>query len=182
MYYINRRKIMFRSLIVIWLCFLAACGYSTRGFIYKERRIVISPLLNRIDIASTGRRTSGYANFPVLIENRLTSRIINKFNIDGGLKVVNQAQGALELGGEVLSYEKQALRYTDNDDIKEQRLRLTVHVKITDSLGEILQDKNIVGEASFFLTGPNVRSETVAQEDLINDTARRISELVLEAW
>lgn len=135
-----------------------------------------------MDIASSGRRTSGYANFPILIENRLTSEMINKFNIDGHLKVVNRAQSALELSCVVNNYTKEALRYTDSDDIKEQRLRLYVEMKLINPKGEVLQDKLIVGEASFFLSGPNQKSETVAQDELIEDTARRISEAVLEAW
>ena len=167
---------------MLLVCFMSGCGYTTRGFIYEENQITIFPVRNSMDITSSGRRTSGYANFPILIENRLTSEIINKFNIDGQLKVVNQAQSALELNCVVSNYTKESLRYTDSDDIKEQRLRLHVEIKLIGSKGELLQDKLIVGEASFFLSGPNQRSETVAQDELIEDTARRISEAVLEAW
>ena len=169
---------MFKFLLILLVCFTSGCGYTTRGFIYEESQIIIFPVRNSMDIASSGRRTSGYANFPILIENRLTSATINKFNIDGHLKVVNQAQSALELNCVVNNYTKEALRYTDSDDIKEQRLRLYVEMKLINSQGEVLQDKLIVGQASFFLSG----SETVAQDELIEDTARRISEAVLEAW
>lgn len=167
---------------MLLVCFVSGCGYTTRGFIYEENQITIFPVRNSMDIASSGRRTSGYANFPILIENRLTSELINKFNIDGYLKVVNRAQSALGLNCVVNNYTKEALRYTDSDDIKEQRLRLYVEMKLIDSKGDVLQDKVIVGEASFFLSGLNRKSETVAQDELIEDTARRISEAVLEAW
>jgi hypothetical protein len=55
-------------------------------------------------------------------------------------------------------------------------------MKLVNSAGEVLQKNNIVGQASFFLTGPNSKSEVAAQNDLIEDTARRITEAVVEAW
>ena len=67
------------------LLFLAGCGYTTRGFIYEEKEIIIHPVKNEIDISSSARIASGHVNFPILIENKLTTDLVTKFNIDGYL-------------------------------------------------------------------------------------------------
>ena len=173
---------MNRFLVALIFLITSGCGYTTRGFVYESDKIIIYPVENKIDIASGGRRVSGYVNFPILIENKLTNELVNKFNVDGHLKVVSQDLGALRLACTVNSYSKEALRYTDSDDIREQRLRLHVHIQLVHSKGKLLKDKLVVGESTFFLSGPNQRSEVSAQGDLIDDTARRISEAVLEEW
>ncbi|MCK5289104.1 MAG: hypothetical protein KAJ14_10480, partial [Candidatus Omnitrophica bacterium] len=94
--------------------------------------------------------------------------------------VVNNDNEALKLICEITDYKKEALSYSkeNRDEVSEQRLRLYVKIKLVDVSGEILKDKIIVGETTYFLTG----SETAAQEDLIEDTARRVLESVVEEW
>jgi hypothetical protein len=107
---------------------------------------------------------------------------VNRFNIDGHLNVVQNEADALSLSCVIKDYRKQALRYTESDDVQEQRLRLVVHIKLTGEGNKTLQDRDVTGEATFFLTGPNSKSEQDAQSDLISDTARRIVEAVIEEW
>ncbi len=161
---------------------MVGCGYTTRGFVYDGNTLIIEPAVSKIDITSESRRYSNYTSFPILIENRLTNELVNRFNIDGGLKVVNTDPKALKLSCEVYEYNKATLRYTDSDDVKEQRLRLYVRMKLVDSEGEDLKVKTIIGETEYFLSGANSKSETAAQIDLIEDTARRILEAVVEEW
>jgi len=173
-----------RYRIFLFLCFifLYGCGYTTRAFIYKEDKIFIEPIVNKIDITSEGRRYSDYRTYPILLEKRLTNALINKFNVYGNLKVSNKKENSLLLDCSITNYDKEALRYSDQDNITEQKLRLTVHIKLFDSSGKILKEKDIVGETSFFLEGTNSKSETLAWEDLIDDTARRIFETIVEEW
>ena len=162
--------------------FLYSCGYTTRAFIYKEDKIFIKPVINKIDITQEGRRYSNYRTYPILLEKRLTNALINKFNVYGNLKVSNKKEDALLLTCSITNYDKEALRYSDYDNITEQRLRLTVNIKLFDSSGNLLKEKDIIGEASFFLEGPNKKTESLAWEDLIDDTARRIFEAIVEEW
>ena len=172
-----------RNFLVLSLFLIASCGYTTRGFIYTEDSIIIKPVVNKIDITSESRKYSGYVSFPILIENRLTNKLVSKFNIEGNLKVVSHDPGALHLACTVENYNKETLRYTEEDDeAEEQRLRLYVRMKLTSPDGKILQDRMIVGEAAYYLAGVNEKSESAAQTDLIDDTARRICEAVTEAW
>lgn len=186
----RRRKIM-RNFLVLLFFIVAGCGYTTRGFVYPEDTIIIKPVVNKIDITSESGKYSDYTSFPILIENRLTNKIINKFNIDGNLKVVSEDPQALVLTCNVTSYDKETLRYTDNDDSSEQRLRLGVDMKLVSGDGKVLKEKRVVGESTYYPEGVDsandsarvIRvSESAAQMDLIDDTARRICEAVTEEW
>ncbi len=169
--------------IVLWSCLLVAgCGYSTSGCIYAGEKIIISPVQNNIDITSEDAITSGYSSFPILVENKLTNKLVGKFNIDGSLKVVSDDPGAHKLACVITNYTKGTLRYESDDDVREQRLRLHVHMVFTSPEAEELINKTVVGESSYFLTGANATSESAAQVDLIDDTARRISEAIIEEW
>ena len=172
-----------KNFLVLLLLIIVGCGYTTRGFIYTEDNIIIKPVVNKIDITSEKRKYSDYVSFPILIENRLTNELVSKFNIEGNLEVVNRDPGALSLACIVENYDKETLRYTEeNDEVEEQRLRLYVRMKLTSGEGKILQDKVVVGEAAYYLEGVNKKTETAAQSDLIDDTARRICEAVTEEW
>lgn len=168
--------------ILILGLFSVSCGYTTHSLIYNESRIFIEPVINKIKITYEDREYSKYRTFPILLEKKLTNALIKKFNIDGHLKVVNEEEGALRLTCIVKDYRRESLRYTGSEDVKEQRLWLYVDTKLVDSQGRTLKEKEIVGWTSFFLSGTNKKSEASAQEDLIDDTARRILEAVIEEW
>ena len=169
---------------VIFLCFLVitGCGYTTRGFVYKEKTIYIKPVGNKVNITDEKRAYSSYNIYPILVEKRLTNSLVNKFNIDGNLKVTDTKSNSLNLQCEIRNYDKEALRYADNDNVTEQRLRLYVHCNLYDEDARLLKSKDVVGETTYFLSGKSAKTESSAQTDLINDTARRIVEAVVEEW
>lgn len=176
-------KISVRCLLSVACCLvLSACGYSTKGFFYSEKKIYIRPIENKIDITSESRRNSNYTVSPILLEKRLTNKVIRKFNVYGYLKVVNDEDEALRLTCQIDNYDKETLRYTDEKDVQEQRLRLSVSMKLVDAQGEVLQNRQIVGETSYYLSGAQQKTEESAQDDLIEDTARRILEAIIEEW
>ncbi len=158
------------------------CGYTTRAVNYKEQRIYISPVVNKINITYESRAYSSYNSYPVLLEKRLTNALVEKFNVDGHLSVSPDKEGALRLVCEIKDYRKEALRYTDNDEVTEQRLRLYVHIVLYGSEGNKLKEKDIIGETTYVLSGARRKTESSAQVDLVNDTARRIVDSVVEEW
>jgi len=173
---------MNKIFVLLIVLIMSGCGYTTRGFIYSDDTIIIDPVVNKIDITSEDREFSGYTSYPRLIENRLTNELVRRFNIDGSLKVVSEDPESLKLTCTINDYTKETLRYTDSDDVEEQRLRLHVHVKLVSSEGKVLKDKVIAGETTYFLSGTRQKSESSAQTDLIEDTARRIIESTSEEW
>ena len=94
--------------------------------------------------------------------------------------MVSQDKDALVLSCTVNNYSKHTLRYEEANDgeVKEQRLRLNVHIKLVSADEKVLIEQDIIGETEYLVAG----SETTAQTDLVEDTARRISEAVLEQW
>lgn len=173
---------MFFKIFLVFAVLFTGCGYSTQSYRYKENRIRISPVVNSIRVSSEERQHASHGAYPALIEDRLTSRLVSEFNIRSNLEVVSRIEGALRLDCEVIDYRRQTLRYTDSDDPREQRLRLHVKMELTDSQGELLKERVVVGQTTFYLDGPQSRSERAAQHDLVEDTARRITEAVVEAW
>ena len=173
---------MKRNLILLLVFFIVNCGYSTHGSRYAGQKIIIKPIKNNIDITSENRQYANYETYPILIENKLTNRLIKEFNTASALKVVSEGPNAMVLTNVITDYRKETMRYTDSDAVEEQRLRLHVDMKLYSSSGAILQSVNVVGETSYFLIGPMATTETAAQTKLIKDTARRISEAVIEDW
>lgn len=167
---------------LLFMIYLTGCGYTTKGFAYKEDKIQIVPIVASVEITDEDRRMSGGSDFPVLLEKKLTNAVVAKFNIEGHLRVVKDPQNALRLACVVKDYAKETLRYDEIDDVSEQRLLLKAEVKLKDSFGESLFEKEVIGEATYFLSGPRAKSETQAQEDLIDDTSRKILEAVTDEW
>lgn len=160
------------------LFFFSGCGYSTRGYRYKESSIRIVPAVNKITVASEARRYTGYTSYPALIEEALTNRLVSEFNIRSNLAVVSEAENSLVLECEITNYRQTTLQYTSSDDPDEQRLRLYVKIKLTDSTGQVLRQRTVVGQTTYYL----FESESAAQGDLVADTARRITEAVIDVW
>jgi hypothetical protein len=171
-----------KHVLLAVLIFVCACGYTTRGFVYQEGKILVYPVKNEISTTHEGRAYESYTSFPILIEKKLTNGLVNKFNADGHLRIARTADGALRLACSIREYKKEALQVADNDDVTEQRLRLSVHITLHDSTGALLKERDVTGEASFFLSGSLSKTETAAQSDLVDDTARRIVEAVVEDW
>ena len=161
---------------------LAGCGYTTHSVIFAEKYIFIQSVTNDIKIATEGNKYENRKTYPRLVENELTSALVQGFNTDGQLKVAREEAGALKLVCAVKDYRKDTLRSTTTNDVVEQRIQLEVWMKLTSSSGKTIKDEGVIGETTYFLSGPNQKTEVAAQGDLVDDTARRIVEGVVENW
>lgn len=177
----TKSKIFFFCIFLI--IFLVGCGYTTQGFMYKENSIYVQPVVNKAEITNEIRRYSTYESYPILLEKKLTNKIVDKLiNRESGLKIAKSQDNALRLECELYRYNKEALSYTDSDSVQQQRLRLYLHLKLYNSQNELIKEKDIVGETTYYLTGAYSKSESAAQDDLIDDTARRVVETIVEQW
>lgn len=173
---------MKRSLLALTLIIaacLSACGYSTRSSLPAHiKTIAVTPFVNKIDFQS------GKPNVYVpLLEVKAHDEVINQFLFDGNLRIAEEEDADLVLKGELIGYDRSALRYTANNDVQEYRITITVRLKMLDSHGEVMwEEPSFSGEDTYFLTGPNATSEAGAIEDAVKDLAKRIVERTVEDW
>ena len=179
----KRFPVFFLILSVLGL--LPSCGYTaTRILPAHYRTIYVEPIQNRIPITEEiGEKAGFVTNFPQ-IEERVTREVIQRFLIDGNLRIANQPnQADLVLTGNLLDFYRQALRRRDDDTVEEYRLNLTVGLTLRDKEGKLLlEEPALIGDSTYFVSGPSAKTESAAVDDLVTDFSRRVVEWVIEYW
>ena len=159
----------------------AGCGYTTQSALPAHlKTIYVEPFVNSIDHTADGNRQ---VYFP-LLEVKVRNAIIDRFLFDGNLRVMEKDDADLVLSGELVRYERYALRYTDNDDVQEYRVHVIVKLVMKDRRhNEVLwEEPGFAGEATYFVSGPLATTESAALEEATVDLARRIVERTIENW
>ena len=160
----------------------SSCGYTTKSTLPSSiKTIHVETFKNNIDFSAEGRRNL----YLPLLEIKVRNAVINRFLFDGNLKIADADTADLVLKGQLLSYDRSALRYTDNDDVQEYRIHITVSLEMWNANNIVAADwteSSFVGEATYFVTGASARSEEAAVEDAITDLARRVVERTVENW
>ena len=161
--------------------FFSGCGYTTKSTLPQSiKTIRVEPFKNSIDY-TTGISRNIYLP---LLEVEARNAVIDRFLFDGNLKVVEPHQADLILKGELKRYQRTALRYTDDDDVQEYRVHVTVSFELSHAGSDEISwsEPNFVGEATYFVSGPSAKSEESAVDEAILDLARRIVERTIENW
>ena len=176
---------MRRNFYYIALFFLSSltvgCGYSTKSSLPPHfRTIYIENFKNNVMYTTETQREL----YLPLLEVKVRNAIINRFLFDGALKVVKSEDADLILKGELKKYERSGLRFTDNNDVQEYRVTVTVSFELREPQKPepLWTESNFSGEASFFLSGPSAKSEDAAVQEAIDDLARRVVERTVEDW
>lgn len=167
--------------LIFFLMLLAGCGYTTKSALPPNLRTVhVAPFENKI-IYTTDRIRNVY--FP-LLEVKIRDAVIDRFLFDGNLRIAEPDTANLLLKGELIRYERSPLRYTDNHDVEEYRVQISVNMTmLNQDRDEILwEESGFVGETTYFLIGPSAGTESAAVEDAMTDLARRIVERTIEDW
>lgn len=167
------------------LVFIHGCGYTTHAYVNETgyKTIYIAPFLNKVNTTSEfseGRRFTTY--FP-LLENTITNAVVDRFNFDGTMRVVQEEAADLVLRGALMSYRRESLR-SSNDTPEEYRITLFVNIKLIDAkTNKVVWEKdNFAGDISYFTSGAQAISESQAIDNATKDLARRIVEATVEAW
>ncbi|OQX82147.1 MAG: hypothetical protein B6D56_00090 [Candidatus Omnitrophica bacterium 4484_70.1] len=161
-----------------FLLLLLGCGYST--YLVNIKDIYVKPVTTSVNLTGLERAYSEYTSYPLFLDKLLTNKIIEEINLRGAS--INNSVSAYRLETNIYRYEKEGLRYEDNDEVSEQRLKLFVKVKLFSPQDELIKEKKIIGQTTFFLSGPYKISEEEAIQDLIEDTAQRIVETIISDW
>lgn len=159
-----------------------SCGYTTQSALPEHLKTIhIPPFKNSISLGDEGRRNI----YLPLLEVKARNAILNRFLFDGNLKIVDRKEEAdLILDGELIGYHRQALRYTDDDDVEEYRVRITTSLTLTDTQEEepMWREGGFAGEATYFVVGAQATSENAAVLEATEDLARRVVERTVEDW
>ncbi len=173
---------MRRLMLVVVACLCAGCGYTTGSLLPSEYRTVgVQPFKNSISFVNEGAR----ATYIPLLETKVRQAVMDRFQYDGHLRLTNNVDTAdLVLRGELTSFEREELRLTDNRDVQEYRIRITVSMVMFDNIKNqpMWEEPSFSGEATYFTTGPQAKSESDAVQDALTDLSRRVTERTLEAW
>jgi hypothetical protein len=173
------KKLLFLAPLAA-LLFFGGCGYTTSSALPSDyRTIYVAPFKNDIDFTSD---TNRQVYFP-LLEVKVRAAVINRFLFDGHLKIADESRADLVLTGDLTHYNRQALRYTSNNDVLEYRSQIVVHLVLKDRAGEIVwEEPSFGGEGTYFVSGPQIGTEDAAVQDATTDLARRIVERTIENW
>jgi hypothetical protein len=164
---------------------LSGCGYTTRSLIAgKYKTIHITPFVNKIELTLESNSNNKYKVYRPMLETEVTRAVINKFLYDGNVKPVAEDIADLALKGELVEFRRDPLRYTTSDDVEEYRINVVVNMSLWDKKNEKLvwEEKNFSGNATYFVTGSQAKSEEQAVQEAIKDLSRRIVERVVEQW
>ena len=157
------------------------CGYATRSTLPSNiRTVFVAPFKNSVIYENEGNRNI----YLPLLEQKVRNEIINRFLFDGVLKIGKEDQSDLILKGELKSYDRSGLRYTDNNDVQEYRITITVSLELwnREKNEMVWSEPGFSGEASYFVSGPQAKTEDAALQDAIKDLARRVIERTVEDW
>lgn len=168
--------------IIIFLCLIVSgCGYTTGSLLPSNYRTInIDAFRNKTGHLSEDAREL----YIPLLENKVRDSIIVRFQNDGHLKVERKGQTDLLLKGDLTRYEREELRIDNDQNVTEYRIRITVNIALYDGVDavEIWKESSFAGEATYYLSGPQAKSESAALEEALTDLSRRIVERTLENW
>ncbi len=168
--------------LLIPLCVgLTGCGYTTGSNLASNiKTIHIKNFKNSIDYtAHSGRNV-----YLPLLEVDVTNAVSNRFLFDGHLKLAEEEEADLVLTGELISYRRDVLRYTDSDEVEEYRVNIVVRLSLYNADLDAVEwtEGGFYGEADYFVTGSEASSETDAIDEAMTDLARRVVERTIENW
>jgi hypothetical protein len=167
--------------LTLSLSFLAGCGYTTGSLLPPQyRTLYVEPLINRVEFVNENVR----ALYVPLLETKVRNAIIDRFQLDGHLRLNDSDKSDLVLKGELIGFERDDLRVDTNQNVQEYRLRVTVSLVMMDNTtGQIFwKEPSFAGESTYFTTGPQAKSEASALNDTLTDLSRRIVERTIENW
>ncbi len=168
-------------LVLFVLNFFAGCGYTTRSLLPSSfKTIYIEPFKNSITYTSE----KGHTTYLPLLEVKIRNAVVDRFLFDGNLDVAEAETADLILKGVLKGYQRDALRYTDSNDVQEYRINIITSLTLWDPMNNkaVWEESDFIGQTTYFPVGPQSKSESTAVEDALVDLARRIVERTVEDW
>ncbi len=160
---------------------LSGCGYTTGSLLPSNYRTLhVEPFENKVEFVSENVR----GLYVPLLETKIRSAVIERFQLDGHLRLSDSDKSDLVLKGMLTGFERDDLRTDDSQNVQEYRLRVTVALTMMDNTtGQVFfSEPSFSGEATYFTSGSQAKSESQALNDTLADLSRRIVERTIENW
>ena len=169
-----------RKYLLFLFLLASGCGYTLKNVNQTPYKTIYIPTFqNKISIqADSPEHKLYYAG----LEIELDSVLKRRFRYDGNILPVSRPQDAdVILEGTILDYSRDALRYSSDEDIEEYRINIKTNIRLLKGDKQLWQE-DITGDSTYFLTGPNAKTESEAIEATLEDLARRIVDRVVVGW
>jgi len=182
------RRVFLKQIYILALIasfMVSGCGYTTRSLLPPSiKTIRVDNFKNDIQVTAEQSNLRMYRGYKPGMEVDLTRAVINKYLMDGTLKIAGESNADLILKADLIDFKRDALRYDSNDNIEEYRIKLVVNMELVNTkTGAVMwKERGFAGETTYRTGGVLAKSETAAVNDAIDDLARRIVERTVEAW
>jgi hypothetical protein len=161
---------------------MTGCGYSTRSLISdKYKTVYVAPFENKIDYMNQNERKIYVPG----LETKVRQAVIDRYLFDGNLHIGQEGTADLILKGQLLSFDRQELRLTTSENVKEYRLLVTVALILIDPAENnkvVWQEPSFTGQATYYVSGPLASAESAAIDNAVNDLAQRAVARTVEDW
>lgn len=180
-----KKHFLFLILVLGIIFQSSGCGYTTKSLLPSSiQSIYVAPVKNAIDVSSEISDKSRFRAYRPGVEVDITNAIINRFIFDGNLKVQSAERANAVLEAKLIDYRRDALRYSEGNDVQEYRLSIVLDATVyqSDNRKILWHDTSLTGDTTFFLSGSRATSEDLAVGKAIEDLARRVVEKTIELW
>lgn len=175
------KKVFFSGIILLLSILVGGCGYSATSLLPGHlKTIYVEPVKNSIAYTAEGQRNL----YIPLLEVKVRNAIINRFLLDGNLKITEPEKADLILKAELLNYASDELRVSDENTVDEYRITVTVSLELLDTSKQEVRwrEGSFSGEETYNVSGPLAKSEETARQEAVEDLARRVVERTIEDW
>ena len=160
------------SVILISLFLVPGCGYTVRSGTRGDIRT--------INVATFENKTFEHG-----LETNLSSVLTREFILDGTLSVVDISNADVQLGGEIVEYVLEPYTYGEEEsDVQQYRIRVRADVALSrEDTGEtIWEEKQMEGDAAYYVSGALAQTEDEALELALYELAKRIVSRTVKGW
>lgn len=174
--------------IIYFLLSIIGCGYTYRTtYNLPYKTIFVDTFGNKVDIVSENATSLSqrFRTYHPLMERDLRTAVINRLMFDGGLRLASKEDAELILKGDLIDYQRDALRYENNqEDVSEYRISIIMRLTLLKRGEEepLWDEPNFVGDATYFTSGAQAKTEKDALDIAISDLSRRVIERIAENW
>lgn len=164
---------------------MCGCGYTTKSLLPSDyKTIYVDNFKNAIKITAEQSNERMYRGYRPGMEISLTKAVIDKYLMDGNLRIDTPERADLVLTAELIDFNRGGIRYDSNDNVEEYRVKLVVNMELTEAkTGKtVWREPGFAGETTYRTSGTLEESEGAAIDAAIADLAKRIVERTIEAW